>query len=211
MNKNLTELVLVVDRSGSMSSCQVEAQNGINTLISEQKTKDGECNFTLVQFDDKYEFVHTASPIASVPEFRLIPRGMTALLDAVGQAINKTGERLALLEEVDRPGLVVFVIVTDGGENSSQEFTKTQIKDMIELQRNTYSWQFTFLGANQDAFAEAQGIGIPKMSAANYTGANTQKAFVGASANVGRMRGAAMAGQVVDNSYTEQEVLSFSE
>ena len=94
---------------------------------------------------------------------------MTALLDAVGRAINETGERLAKLDEKDRPGLVVFVVMTDGLENSSSEFTKPQIKEMIERQQRQYQWHFTFLGANQDAFAEAAAMGIDPCGAADYS------------------------------------------
>ena len=102
-----------------------------------------------------------------------MPRGSTALLDAVGRAINETGDRLAKTPEQDRPGLVVFVIVTDGQENSSKEFSKARIKEMIDEQQKKYNWQFTFLGANQDAFAEAGGIGI--RSAAWRTSPSTRR------------------------------------
>ena len=99
----------------------------------------------------------------------LVPRGSTALLDAVGRAINETGERLAKMNEEDRPGLVVFVVMTDGEENSSQEFSKDQIKQMITHQQDTYGWHFTFLGANQDAFAEAGALGIHAAGVANFS------------------------------------------
>ncbi len=135
---------------------------------------------------------------------------MTALLDAVGRAINETGERLANMPERDRPGLVVFVIVTDGQENSSHEFSRPQIKEMIEHQQTQYQWQFTFLGANQDAFAEAASIGISKAAAANYAAAAPQAAFAGASASLKRMRRAAMQGDKVECGYTEDERQSMS-
>ena len=160
MRNDLTDVTVVLDRSGSMQSCRDDAEGGLNTFIEEQKKQPGETLFTLVQFDTEYEFVHKGKPIRDVGPCELVPRGMTALLDAVGRAIAETGERLAAMPEPDRPGLVVFVIVTDGQENSSKEYTKPQIKEMIERQQNDYKWQFTFLGANQDAFAEAHGIGI---------------------------------------------------
>ena len=97
---------------------------------------------------------------------------MTALLDAVGRAINETGERLAKMNEQDRPGLVIFVIMTDGLENSSREFTKSQVKEMIEEQQSKYNWHFTFLGADQDAFAEAGGLGIAAAGAAQFSKGN---------------------------------------
>jgi hypothetical protein len=130
---------------------------------------------------------------------------MTALLDAVGRAIAETGERLAAMPEPDRPGLVVFVIVTDGQENSSKEYTKPQIKEMVERQQNIYKWQFTFLGANQDAFAEAHGMGIAVMGAANYKAKRSKEAFLAAAANVGRMRAAAASGEKVFSAFTPEE------
>ena len=115
---------------------------------------------TLVQFDTRYEFVHSAVPIENVPPYELEPRNATALLDAVGRAINETGSRLAKMPEHDRPGLVVFVVMTDGHENSSVEFSKTRIKSMIDHQQTKYSWQFIFLGADQDSWAVSRQLGI---------------------------------------------------
>src|SRR3978361_1236112 len=117
---------------------------------------------------------------------------MTALLDAVGRAIMETGERLGAMPENDQPGLVVFVIVTDGQENSSNEYTKPQTKQMIETQRYIYKWQFTFLGANQDAFAEADSIGILHDGTANFRVSRARHAFAAAAGNVGRMPVAAV-------------------
>ena len=160
MRSNLTDITLVVDRSGSMEKIREDAEGGVNTFIHEQATHPGEALLTLVQFDTEYEFVHRGMPIKQVPPYTLVPRGNTALLDAVGRAINETGERLAKMAEQDRPGLVILVTTTDGLENSSKEFTKAQIKTLIEQQQSKYKWQFIFLGANQDAFAEAGGMGI---------------------------------------------------
>jgi hypothetical protein len=123
----------------------------------------------------------------------------------VGRAINETGCRLAAMPEDQRPGLVVFVIVTDGEENSSHEFTKAQIKEVIERQQSVYSWQFTFLGANQDAFAEAGSLGIAKISTANYAQNNSKMAFASAASNVTRMRKMSAGGQSVVCGYTDDE------
>lgn len=205
MRSDLTDVTVVLDRSGSMSSCREEAENGVNHFVDKQKKHDGDCLFTLVQFDNEYEFVHRAVPINDVTKFTLVPRGMTALLDAVGRAINETGERLATLEEDQRPGLVVFVIVTDGMENASHEFNRGQIKEMIEGQQGGYQWQFTFLGANQDAFSEAASIGIPTSAAANYSTRSSKEAFTAASANVNRMRTSRASGQSVNCEYTAEE------
>lgn len=205
MNDKLTDLTVVLDRSGSMASCKSDAEGGLNEFIRKQKELPGECLFSLVQFDTEYECVHRAIQIQDVPHCSLEPRGSTALLDAVGKSINETGKRLKTMEESQRPGLVAFVIVSDGQENSSRKFTKTKIKKMIDHQTNVYKWQFTYLGANQDAFAEAGGMGIDPANAADYGRFRTSEAFSAASGNVGRMRSSAASGQTVRNRYTDEE------
>jgi len=188
VNQNLTDLIFVVDRSGSMESCQKEAETGLNKIVDDQKNEEGDCNFTLVQFDTEYEVVHDGVPIKDVPHIPLVPRGMTALNDAVGQAINTVGERLGKMDEADRPGLVTLVIVTDGGENASQEFNRQQVHDMIKTQEETYNWKVIYLGANQDAFKESAQIGIAQCSSANYKTCNTAKALKMMSSKVSNMR-----------------------
>jgi hypothetical protein len=142
-----------------------------------------------VQFDTEYDFVHQGLPIQEVPPFKLSPRGGTALLDAVGRAINETGARLAAMAELDRPKLVVFVIVTDGGENSSNEFTKAKVKEMVTHQTDVYKWHFLYLGANQDAFAEAGNMGIPTSGAARYSGLHVGAAYAATAGKLNMMRG----------------------
>lgn len=172
MRNDLTELVLIVDRSGSMATCGTDATGGINTFIKEQQKLPGIAHLTLVQFDDKYEFVHKGVLINDVPEYQLVPRGWTALLDAVGKAINETGERLAALPESERPGCVLVVIVTDGHENSSKEFSWSQVKDMITHQQEVYNWKFTFIGADMDSFSVGSHLGI---NAANVLNNSSKK------------------------------------
>jgi len=186
MNKELTEIVLVIDRSGSMYSCRTDAEGGINQFIKEQKALEGEANLTLVQFDSEYDFIHEGVDIAEVGEYTLEPRGGTALLDAVGRTVQETGARLAKMDEKDRPGLVAFVIVTDGQENSSEEFKLEQVKEMIAEQTDKYNWQFTFLGEGLDAFGGGRSMGIG--SSVMYASGNAGVAFASATANVGRMR-----------------------
>lgn len=205
MRIDLTDITLVVDRSGSMESCKTEAQGGINAFIADQKTKAGEAVFSLLQFDTEYDYVFHSKPIKQVEKYELVPRGMTALLDAVGKAINETGTRLAAISEDQRPGLVVIAIITDGQENSSHEFTRAVIKTMIERQQKDYQWQFTFLGANQDAFAEAGSIGIKFAAAANYDPSKSQATYQNLSASVSRMRTSLSVGEVVTNAYTPEE------
>ena len=188
MKDDFTDVTLVVDRSGSMDMCKDDATGGINNFIKEQAALPGQCFVTLVQFDDAYDFVHRGVPAKYVPKFTLVPRGMTALLDAVGKAINETGERLAKMDEADRPAIVAFVIVTDGHENASCEFTRSQIKEMIERQQRDYNWHFTFLGANQDAFREAGKLGICKDATADYDYVSTSAAFDAAAQSLGNIR-----------------------
>jgi len=205
MRSDLTDITLVIDRSGSMEEIRSDAEGGINAFIREQARQSGEALLTLVQFDDEAEFVHRGIPIKRVRDYKLVPRGSTALLDAVGQAINETGSRLAKMPEADRPGLVVFVIVTDGEENSSKEFSKARVKAMIQRQQTKYNWQFTFLGADQDAFAEAGGMGIAAAGTANFAKDKVDAAFIGTIRKVGRMRTQRRKGQAVNNRFTDEE------
>ena len=205
MRTDLTDITMVIDRSGSMQSIQSDAEGGINSFIEQQKQEPGEANVTLVQFDTDYEFVHSGVPIKRVPAFKLVPRGSTALLDAVGRAINETGARLAAMEEAQRPGLVVFVIVTDGEENSSREFTLDQIRKMVEHQQSAYKWQFTFLAANQDAFAAGGSMGIAQDGIAAYSMGKVRGSWDAAAKKMSRMRKAAGEGAAVDNKFTDEE------
>jgi len=205
MRDDLADITLVVDRSGSMTSCLVEAQGGINAFIKDQQSKPGDALFSLMQFDTVHEWVYTSSPIKTVNEYTLHPRGMTALLDSVGTTINETGKRLESVSEDQRPGLVIVAIITDGQENSSHEFTKAKIKEMIEHQSSQYNWQFTFLGADQDAFAEAQAIGIHAAATMNYDKSKSFATYTCLSASVGRMREEKTKGGVVVNAYTDEE------
>lgn len=163
MKKNLTDITVVLDRSGSMSSIVEDTIGGFNTFVRGQKEAPGSAHLTLVQFDDQYEVNYTAKDIQKVQELNketFVPRGMTALYDAIGKTINSTGERLRKMAEKDRPAKVIFVILTDGGENSSREYRLDKIKEMITHQESKYSWEIVYLGANQDAFAVGQSLGV---------------------------------------------------
>lgn len=205
MRKDLTDITIVIDRSGSMSSCKKDAEGGVNTFIEDQKNQPGSASLTIVQFDSVYEFVCKGAPIKDAPKFTLNPRGSTALLDAIGRAVAETGERLAAMKESDRPGLVIFVILTDGEENSSREFRMPQIKEMIEHQTNKYGWQFVFLGANQDAFSTAGGLGISAANASNYSEQKTSGALWATSNNVSSSRAAVSRGLAPSMGYTDQQ------
>lgn len=205
MKSDLTDITLVVDRSGSMADVCGDAEGGVNTFISRQTQEPGEALLTLVQFDTEYEFLHKGVPIQNVPHYELEPRGMTALLDAVGRAINETRARLQKMDKADRPGLVIFVVMTDGHENASVEFSKSQIRKMIERQQNKYDWQFTFLGANQDAFSEAGGMGIHADGVADFAMHKVAATYIMTAEKVSRMRAQRRAGKAVNNEFTDAE------
>lgn len=206
MRKDLTDITLVVDRSGSMAGIQKDAEGGINEFIHKQAAEPGEALLTLLQFDTSYDLVHSGVPVSKVPPYELEPRGMTALLDAVGRAINETGQRLAAMDEADRPGLVVFVIVTDGEENSSQEFSYQDISRMIEHQQSQYNWQFTFLAANQDAFVAGKQMGIDAAGIANFDAKKMGQTWSVANAKLSRMRKSADMAEAIDNAFHIDEL-----
>ena len=170
-NAHYSEIAFVLDRSGSMKSCQQAAIEGFNQFLADQQKTDGLAKLTLVLFDDEY-----LVPISSIPVEEVVsltddtyqPRGCTALLDAIGQTIDNLGQRLAALAEKDRPGQVIVAILTDGLENASQRFTWKEIAGKIKHQTDTYKWIFLFLGANQDAIATAANLSIAANNAANY-------------------------------------------
>jgi uncharacterized protein YegL len=205
MRPDLTDITLVVDRSGSMQEIRTDAEGGVNAFIENQAKESGQAYLTLVQFDTEYEFLHKGAPIDQVPKYTLTPRGATALLDAIGRAINETGERLSKVDEADRPGLVVFVVMTDGLENSSHEFSKSRIREMIQHQQEKYGWQFTFLGADQDAFAEADALGIDQAGAARFKKDNIEAAYRATSAKVARMRKQSLDNEQIVNAFSPEE------
>ena len=160
MNQDHTEVIIVLDRSGSMHTIKKDMEGGLNQFFADQKKEPGRCSVTLTQFDTDYEIVYSGKDLKDVPKAELIPRGSTALLDAIGRTIHEVGSRLAKTDEADRPGRIIFLIITDGMENASKEFDQVAIKALVEKQTNKYSWCFVYLGANQDAFAEARKYGI---------------------------------------------------
>jgi uncharacterized protein YegL len=169
--KNLTEIVCVLDRSGSMASIIDDAIGGFNTFLKSQQEAPGEAVMSVVLFDNEYEMLYSGKPLAEIPPFNhetFVPRGSTALYDAIGKTIHEVGVRLASLQESERPNKVLFVILTDGQENASQQYSSAQINQMITQQRNVYSWEFIFLAANQDAFAVSESMGISQGNAMNF-------------------------------------------
>lgn len=160
---DLTDITLVLDRSGSMASVKAATIEAFNGFLQSQRTGAGAAQITLVQFDDQYEPLYTARPLDAAPLLdaqTYAPRGSTALLDAMGRTIVTTGKRLREMPEHARPGTVLFVTLTDGLENASREYALEKINVLIAEQRDKYSWQFVFLAANQDAIATAASMGI---------------------------------------------------
>lgn len=171
MKKGYVEIISILDRSGSMSSIKDDAIGGFNNFLNEQKKLPGKASFSIILFDNEYEVLKDNIDIQDIDlltDKTFVPRGCTALLDAVGKTINSVGDRLSKTKEEDRPEKVMVCIVTDGQENASHNFTKTKIKDMIEHQRSKYGWEFLYLGANQDSFSEASSYGISSAYTSNF-------------------------------------------
>lgn len=171
MKKGLTELVFILDRSGSMSGLESDTIGGYNSLLEKQKKEPGEAIITTVLFDDKYELLHdriNLRGIATITDKEYYVRGCTALLDAVGKTINKIANVQKHTAEEERAEHVMFVITTDGMENASREYSHEKIRNMVEHQKSKYGWEFIFLGANIDAVATAKSFGISPDRAADF-------------------------------------------
>lgn len=170
--RNMVDITVVLDRSGSMASIKDDTIGGFNNFVKSQAATGVPTAFTLVQFDHEYELVFEAKSAKDVKPLdanTYCPRGTTALLDAIGRAIISTGTRLSNMPEAYRPTKVMFVVITDGFENASTEFTNARIKEMTEHQESKYNWQFVFLGANQDSFATGGSFGIHTRGIMNFT------------------------------------------
>lgn len=176
MKDNLTQITIVLDRSGSMNIVRDATISGFNEFVEGQRKAPGEANLTLIQFDTENPFdVVFNKPVADIPKLTVetyVPRGGTPLHDALGRTITALGTKLKTMAEADRPAKVVIVTMTDGQENSSHEYTAPQIAEMIKHQREMYKWEFLFLGANQDAILTGERLNIPGVNSVTY-GHNT--------------------------------------
>lgn len=171
MKKNLTEIVFILDESGSMYSLKNDTVGGFNSLIEKQKNEDGEALISTVMFSTDSHVVHDRVPLEKInvlSEKDYCPNGNTALLDAVGNAIQHISTVHKYAREEDRPERTLFVITTDGMENASRVYSQKKIKEMIEKQKKEHDWEFIFLGANIDAAETAADMGIEKETAVNY-------------------------------------------
>jgi Mg-chelatase subunit ChlD len=171
MKDGKAALVFIVDRSGSMCSIASDMQGAIKSVLSDQQEKyEGDIDVTFVRFDTQYEEVFSAVPIKEISEDDLTirPRGGTALYDAIGQTLNTFERKFSEADEKDRPEKVLFLMITDGEENSSHEYSKGRVFGMIKTLERDHKWGFTFIGANQDAYHEGSQIGVTRGKSLNY-------------------------------------------
>ncbi|MDR0433908.1 MAG: VWA domain-containing protein [Gracilibacteraceae bacterium] len=171
MKKGLTELVFILDKSGSMSGLEGDTIGGYNSMLDKQKAVTGECQITTVLFDNNYELLHDRTDIRAVSpltENEYQVGGSTALLDAIGRTINKIGNAQKHTADDYRAEKVMLVIITDGEENSSREYTAEKVKAQIERQKSKHGWEFIFLGANIDSVEFAGRFGIDHSRAQNF-------------------------------------------
>ncbi|MCR5595575.1 MAG: VWA domain-containing protein [Lachnospiraceae bacterium] len=171
MKKGLTEIVFILDRSGSMSGLEADTIGGYNSMISRQKEEEGEAMISTVLFDDKIEILHDRRDLKSVETItdkEYFVRGCTALLDAVGGAIHHIGKVQKNMPKDERPEKTLFIITTDGMENASQKYSYDKVKEMVEKKKNKNQWEFIFLGANIDAVEVAGRFGVAANRAVTY-------------------------------------------
>lgn len=197
MKDNYSHITLLIDRSGSMGSIQAEAQGAVNAFIADQKEVEGTATLFLADFDGTEPLaVHFDGDLAFAEDYTLSPRGMTPLNDAIGLGIKATGEALDALKEDEKPSNVVFVIVTDGGENASQEYTNTSARNLIKHHEDKYDWSFVFLASGMEAQSASYNYAGTHMISSNTVFAADSGAAYAAtmnhmSANVKRTRSGA--------------------
>jgi Mg-chelatase subunit ChlD len=186
-----TDITIVLDRSGSMQAIRSDTIGGFNSFLADQRKIPGKARLTVVQFDHEFETVFQGRDIHEpflLTEETFVPRGNTALYDAMGRAIADAGSRFARLSESLRPKRVIFVVITDGAENASTEYSRARVAAMVKDQRETYNWEFVFIGANQDAVTKGAEIGIA--IAANFVAdaSGTSTAFANVSRGIANYR-----------------------
>ncbi len=192
MNNNITEMVFILDRSGSMGGLESDTIGGFNSMINKQKKEEGTALVTAVLFSNKAEFLYDRVDLNDIPkmtEKEYCPRGSTALLDAVGSAIEHTEMIHRHIRKEDVPQNTIFIITTDGLENSSSSFSYSQVKKMISAKEET-GWKFIFVGANIDAAAEAAKIGISRENSAEFSAdrEGVSRLFCGISSSIASLR-----------------------
>lgn len=191
--ENYTSVNVIIDRSGSMGRLTTDTIGGFNTFLAEQKNVPGDVAFTLCLFNSSYQLVHDSVKLASVPDLNektYRASGNTALLDALGTTIDNVGNKLAALPEEERPSKVIFLIITDGEENASREYTLEQVKAKVTHQSDVYNWEFVFMGANIDAISAGASLGISAANSVNYSASSigTKSLYSNVSKSLGSYR-----------------------
>jgi hypothetical protein len=205
MRLNFTSINILLDRSGSMQKVSDDTVGGLNSFLNEQRKVKGDAVVSLATFSTDYTLIHDFVPLEQVGDLSsktYNPAGFTALLDSIGKMVNGTGAKLAAMKEEERPSQVLFVIISDGEENRSKEFTRSKIFEMISHQRDKYNWNFVYIGCNQEQIQEAVNLGIAPANAAVYdqTKGGTRRLFKSISENATSYR---ISG-VAQNSFFDQ-------
>ena len=193
MNNNLTEIVFILDRSGSMAGLEADTIGGFNAMVEKQKKEPGEALLSAVLFDNESQVIYDRADIRKVEPMtdrQYQVRGCTALLDAIGGAVHHIANVHKYAREEDRPGKTVFVITTDGMENASRRYTFDRVQKLVKHEQGKYGWEFLFLGANMDAISAARSFGIREDRAVRYEcdGAGTALNFAVVSKTIGKLR-----------------------
>lgn len=213
MDEKYTHIAMIIDRSGSMNSCWSDVAEGYKSIVKQNKKQEGKCTFTVATFDDQYDLLEDFTDIKAVKsELDVQPRGTTALLDAIGQTIKSVKKRIKGMEEADKPAKVMFVIQTDGHENSSKEYSKAKIKKMIDKRTEKDGWEFQFIGGDLESVREAASWGIKAVNTSTYNTENAGNTFDWIGTKMCMVRSASMddyAATVAFNS-TDKEILNES-
>ena len=201
---NRTAIMLLVDRSGSMHAIKNSAEEAVNAFVNAQRIHDGNSRtVSLGVFDDVYELLIPSVDVHDCEPFKLEPRGSTALLDAMGRAIVEFGAELAELPEDERPGTVIFGVMTDGQENSSQLYTFKQVQALVRHQEKAYNWQIVYLGANQDAIATGAKLGVRADRSMSYAATDHGTRAVYDTFSASSVRASGIGGQSI--SFTDED------
>lgn len=190
VDMNYTDVVFLIDKSGSMGPMKNETITGFNQLIADQRKIAGKCRVSLFQFNDKVTTSFIGKDLADIVDLNdstYVTGGWTAFYDALGQAIVKTGERFSGMAENERPGKVVFVVISDGRENSSKEYSLESLRCMVETQKNKYSWNFSFIGCDINGLADAKYLGL-QVNSYNPTSKGTRSVYLATSCNLVNFR-----------------------
>ena len=203
--KNYTDITVLVDRSGSMTSSREAMETAFTTFLREHR-KIPSTRLTLIQFDDTndQEVIYTASPIKEASELVISPRGNTPLIDATVKAVDATGSRLRAIAEKDRPARVLMVVITDGHENCSKAYSRTILRERIKHQAEHYNWQFIYLGADPNAVQEAASYGFNRNMSAFFVGEDAGFASMGQAITTNTVAYAA-SGDVSDLNFTKEQ------